>query len=439
MGRKKQNSKRSGGDTLHQDEILKTVAKETGIEEEKAKKVIDVLIGSMKKALVSGRRVFFPDFASFQVVEQKAKILRDPKTGIRYIRPVRKVLSLSPEGRFKEEVEQSKLASILLVVPKNDPFARVVDFHFSRVGWRVLVLNSIEECEKMLDESNAYLCIVDYALDGAADLIKKIKCNLRTSMIPVIALFPRGKDPERAETLRVCGDEHLAEPFEIYTLLVLAESELARSSEEEVIFRQQVCLQFPTSEEYIEDCASILSDLFTESGMSEERQVAMNAAVREAILNASQHGNRYELNKQIRIFYLLDREKVTVVVTDEGNGFDYNFYLDRSMTEDAVTAARERYEQGRLGGLGIMLMVRCTDRLEYNDKGNSVTLTKYIKEVNSKKTVIPSVKQPEMETASSDETVVFTENTLNTLSVRSHPTATKGKKRKRASKRRSIS
>ena len=45
----------------------------------------------------------------------------------------------------------------------------------------------------------------------------------------------------------------------------------------------------------------------------------------------------------------------------------------------ARAAARERHEQGRPGGLGIMLMLRCVDRIEYNDIGNQITLTKMLK------------------------------------------------------------
>jgi len=205
-----------------------------------------------------------------------------------------------------------------------------------------------------------------------------VKCNIQTSMIPFIVLFPRGKDPERASELRVCGDEHIVEPFEVYTLLAVAEAELARVSEEEVIFRQQVCLQFPTEEHYIEEAARIVADMLVQSGMEGERQVAVNAAFREAVLNAAQHGNRYDRNRQIRVLYLLDKEKVVIVVTDEGPGFDYHFYMNRGAARDAVSAARERYAQGRLGGLGIMLMLRCTDKLEYNEKGNSVMLYKYL-------------------------------------------------------------
>ncbi|MCX7704200.1 MAG: ATP-binding protein [Planctomycetota bacterium] len=427
----KEKEKAVSYDSFCEEEILKALMSGAGLDEEKARQAISVFKEAVKKALISGKRVVLPDFASFYVTEQKASICRDPQTGVRYISPARKVLTASVEGKFKGEIEASKLASILLVVPRNDPFAKVVDFHFSRVGWRVFTLNSPEECLKKLSESEPYLCIVDYALDGAPQLVKEIKCNIRTSMIPVIVLFPRGKDPERAENLRICGDEHLAEPFEVYTLLTLAESELARLTEEEVIFRQQFCIQLPTDEGNIEESCTLLSEMFRISGMKEEGQVALNAAVREALLNAAQHGNRYDRNKQIRVLYLLDREKVTVVISDEGDGFDYNFYLAKSEIGDAVSAARERYQQGRLGGLGIMLMSRCADRLEYNDKGNSITLTKYIerrpetKDENEEKSVMPR---------SSEETVVVSSEIGDSTLIRSDET--RGQRRKRATRRR---
>jgi exodeoxyribonuclease VII large subunit len=44
--------------------------------------------------------------------------------------------------------------------------------------------------------------------------------------------------------------------------------------------------------------------------------------------------------------------------------------------EAALTAVRERVLQGQMGGLGILLMMRCTDQLEYNPKGNQITLVR---------------------------------------------------------------
>ncbi|MDQ7781029.1 MAG: ATP-binding protein, partial [Planctomycetota bacterium] len=119
--------------------------------------------------------------------------------------------------------------------------------------------------------------------------------------------------------------------------------------------------------------------LFEVSGLKEEDVVAMAAAIREAIGNACQHGNRYRRDKKVECLYLLDKEKVTVMVKDQGQGFDHQKYVKRGMSGNSLHAARERHKEGKLGGLGIMLMLKCTDKLEYNDIGNSITLTKYVR------------------------------------------------------------
>ena len=342
-------------------------------------RLVDALVETIKEELLRGKQVVLKDFAAFKIVEKKAQIVKDPETGHQYISPAENVVSFVPIDSFQRSIEGAKLSSIILAVPENDPFARVIEFHFSRVGWTVLIVNGPDEAKKTLAKSGAYLTIVDHALPGSQELIQELKCSRATSMVPLIALYPGEKDPERCADFMVLGDEHLVEPFEVYTLLMLAESELARSSEEEIIFDQQVNFQFGTSEAALEQANQLGARLFKESGIDEEGLVALSAAFREAIGNAAQHGNRDDAEKLIKVLYLLDKEKITAVVQDEGTGFDHESYTLRAETKTAVSAARERHQQGRVGGLGIKLMLRCTDRLEYNDVGNMITLTKFLK------------------------------------------------------------
>ena len=74
---------------------------------------------------------------------------------------------------------------------------------------------------------------------------------------------------------------------------------------------------------------------------------------------------------------LLDKEKITVTVEDEGEGFDHAAYRSKLGDNAPVSAARQRHADGGVGGLGIYLMDRCADRLDYNDVGSRVTITKY--------------------------------------------------------------
>jgi serine/threonine-protein kinase RsbW len=258
-------------------------------------------------------------------------------------------------------------------------FAKVVEFHFSRVGWRVVTVSTAAECLDRVRAGGTNLVIVDHALEGAEGLLEGLKVGRDTSRVPVIALFPSDRDPARARGFQVMADESLVEPFEVFKLLMVAETELARSGEEELLFDQQATLQLGTTRANVERAIEVGSQLIAASGMSEESQELVKAAYREAIGNAAQHGNADDPAKLITVQYLLDREKVTVVVTDEGPGFDHVRFRVRAQTKDAVSAARERHEEGRGGGLGIMLIEKCADRVEYNDTGNAIILTKFLR------------------------------------------------------------
>jgi anti-sigma regulatory factor (Ser/Thr protein kinase)/nucleoid DNA-binding protein/CheY-like chemotaxis protein len=360
-------------------DLVQTLNTKLGVPLGQGNRLFDALVEAIKEELLRGSQVVLKDFAAIKIVEKKAQIVKDPSTGHQYISPAENVVSFVPIDSFQRAIEGAKLSSIILAVPDNDPFARVIEFHFSRVGWTVHIVNDHAQAEKFLSKSGAYLTIVDHALEGSQQLIQELKLHRSTSMVPLIALYPGDKDPEKCTDFMVLGDEHLVEPFEVYTLLMLAESELARSSEEEIIFDQQVNFQFGTSEAHLDRANELGNDLFKNSGLNEEDQVAVSAAFREAIGNAAQHGNRDNPDKLIKVLYLLDKEKITVVVQDEGTGFDHESYTVRAETKSAEDAARERHEQGKVGGLGIKLMLRCSDRLEYNDVGNMITLTKYLR------------------------------------------------------------
>lgn len=283
---------------------------------------------------------------------------------------------------IEKSMEKAKPVTILVAAAKSGSLAKSIESRFSRPGWQVKTFDSALSCRKALKAGAAHLCIIDYSLPDAQEFVHSAKSKKETCQVPVIVIFPEGRDPKRSDEFRVCGDWHLAVPFEVDALLALAENEVGRSGpdepDKEVKFSQRVSVQFPTREENLGKAGQFVSELLKESGLSEEKQVAISAAFREATINAAQHGNRYDRQKQIEVLYLLDREKITIIVSDEGEGFNHHLYLWRSETSDAVSAAKERYEQGSLGGLGIMLMLKCADRVQYNEKGNFITLTKFL-------------------------------------------------------------
>lgn len=357
-----------------------------------AEALLAEFVNVLRSRLLGGEKILLDDFVTLRIADEKAKIVTDATSGQKIISPARKVISFataqglsdslggsvafSPEEGLKNRIASLKSSAILLAVPEADFFARTIEYHFERAGWRVHTCTSYNEAQDLITGGETYLCIIDHNLPDSQRLLESIKTDIDTSLVPCIQMMPRGSDKKKTSQFRICGDEMVIEPFEVKALLTKAEAELARRAEEEVIFRQEVLFQFPTTDADIDRANECGAELFELSGLDDEGQVALCAAFREAVGNAAQHGNRHRADLSIEVLYLLDNEKITACITDQGKGFEHRMYTDRGEGGDALAAARERHQEGRLGGLGIMLMMKCVDKIEYNESGNSLTLTK---------------------------------------------------------------
>jgi len=347
-----------------------------GVPPKQGRRLLEALFAGIKDELLRGKQVVLQDFAAIKVIEKKAQLVKDPATGHQFISPAENVVSFVPIDSFQRSIESAKLSTIILAVPAADPFVQQIEYHFARVGWTVHIVNSMDEARTLLAKSGAYLTIVDSSLEGSAELIEALKAERETSMMPLIVIYAEERDPDTCADFLVLGDEHLVEPFEVYTLLMLAERELARSSEEEVIFDQQVSFQFGSTPAHCERAAQLADRLFAASGLPPEGQGALAAAFREAIDNASRHGNGGDGAKLVKVLYLLDKEKITLVVQDEGAGFEHTALALAGASASASASA----EGSRPAGPGIKTMLSGADRVEYNDAGNMITLTKHLRE-----------------------------------------------------------
>ena len=87
-------------------------------------------------------------------------------------------------------------------------------------------------------------------------------------------------------------------------------------------------------------------------------------SLEEALMNAIKHGNRMSEEKVVRVKCELSSDVATVVVTDEGEGFDPDEVADPTAEENL----------DRPGGRGILLMRNFMSRVAYADRGRQLTL-----------------------------------------------------------------
>jgi len=361
----------------------------------KVQSMIGSFLDVVKNEIMAGHRVALEDVGVLEVRYEKPKIEQHP-TGHRLIRPAMTALVFTPnkliltfEGEAKlvftpadeirKRVEQVRSSAILLLVRSVDYFSKTLEYYFRTANWDIDVLTDVPSAMKRMESGKPYLAIVDGTVADHQKFCTGLKLKKETTNTPLILLYENAAAYDMPAELMVTGDENLPQPFEFRNLLELADSEIVRAAEEELIFKQQINLQLPTDEAQIERTIEMVHRLLEGSELDEQGQVALAAAFREAVVNAAQHGNKYRKDRPIEIQYLLDTEKITMVVTDQGTGFNHDQHVRSVASRDAISAARGRHLQGRMGGLGIMMILKCCERVEYNTQGNQVTLTKYLR------------------------------------------------------------
>jgi serine/threonine-protein kinase RsbW len=127
-------------------------------------------------------------------------------------------------------------------------------------------------------------------------------------------------------------------------------------------------LELPNDVRSIEGAVEFLMERTREAGFELDRiRLNFRVGLTEALANAILYGNSRDPAKRVRIEARVDRESVKVRVTDEGRGFDPNRIPDPTLPRN----------RARPGGRGLFLIRQLMDEVEFNERGNSITMILY--------------------------------------------------------------
>lgn len=107
---------------------------------------------------------------------------------------------------------------------------------------------------------------------------------------------------------------------------------------------------------------SFIENVFRDDKLSFTDRQKILLCVKEAATNAIIHGNRYDKDKLVFIKAMKEGKHLTIVISDEGEGFNYNNLDDPTTKENLF----------KEGGRGIFLIKKLCNNVEFVDKGNTI-------------------------------------------------------------------
>ncbi len=235
---------------------------------------------------------------------------------------------------------------------------------------------------------------------GGMELLAELR--QRRPDIPIVILTGYGRREDVIESLRLGASNFLLKPQEVDMVYTVASKILRmrfRKKLEQQIYEFFVedhhIYKIPNDLQYTLPLIDILTDKIDRIGICNEAELTnVRFALDEALVNAVVHGNleiessvkgasleeMLEFNKVVRerserepystrkviITRQLSRDRVTFTIEDQGKGFQWQS-LPNTLDEMELLSSH---------GRGLFLIRAFMSKVEFNDKGNRITLTK---------------------------------------------------------------
>ncbi len=108
----------------------------------------------------------------------------------------------------------------------------------------------------------------------------------------------------------------------------------------------------------------LIDDLSNRHSFNSDVYGKLLLAVVEGVNNAIVHGNKMDKGKEVEVSFVIEEDKVSFTIEDQGPGFDYTQVPDPTKPENLE----------KTHGRGIFLMHHLADEIEFENEGSKVTM-----------------------------------------------------------------
>lgn len=123
-------------------------------------------------------------------------------------------------------------------------------------------------------------------------------------------------------------------------------------------------INFPSKAENINLAEKLIDELCEKHNVHDDYYGNILIAITEAVNNAIHHGNKLDPEKSVTLGYSVNGDKLSVFISDEGPGFDYENLPDPTEPENIE----------KPHGRGVFLMKALADDVGFEQNGSEVEM-----------------------------------------------------------------
>jgi serine/threonine-protein kinase RsbW len=260
----------------------------------------------------------------------------------------------------------------ILIVDDNDELRAVLEEALREMGHEVVAIGDRADALAREDLEEFDLIISDLTddEDSGVQLLSEIK--RKRLMVPVVVSSDQAQQPGVVKAFKMGAVNYLRSPYDKDELCNIVEKTLAyklRFVDDLRVLpyvHEKIEFELPSDVSLMNGVLQYLIERVAKLGVIKPERSNLFIALDEAFVNAVKHGNKNDPTKLVRITAELSPQEARFTVEDEGEGFDV----------EQIPDPRDPENLFKTSGRGVLLIYNIMDKVEYNARGNRLTMVK---------------------------------------------------------------
>jgi len=254
----------------------------------------------------------------------------------------------------------------IIIIDDHDDLATALEEVFTHVGHEVSIL------ERRIDALSADLDSYDLVITDLDVHGPNAVTTHNGDSAKCLPDMPAAKPSEHIKAFKLCAANFRLDEFDENELkdmvATILDYKIRFVDKEAVIadMHENIEFELPSSISLMHIVLEYLIKRVEKLGVVKPEQSNLFVALDEAFVNAVKHGNKFDVQKLVRITAEVSKQEAKFTIEDEGEGFDVKNIPDPLDPENLF----------KTSGRGVLFIYNIMDEVEYNARGNRLTMVK---------------------------------------------------------------